>query len=411
MRPVVAQIAWKGILMNKVITDGLVLMPPSFANGLDVWSSGDGTPGSDTYAGSGNGVYVPADQDFGAALELLKTSATQRVRYMGETPILPGCYLKVTVRVKAISGNLPSVRISTRPSRADNGAVGTVTNLGVSVPLTTYGEVVEVSAFVGSGNRTVVDMVWGDQVVYAHMGLDLTGANNGVVRIDDIEIEDVTSVFLRNMISTVDVRDFGAVGDGVTDDSAAFEAADQAANGREVLVSAGTYFLGSNVTINNRIQFEGTVVMAAEHRLALIKNFDLPTYYDAFDDEERAFKAAFHALLFFSNHESLDLGGRRVALSELFDMQAAVLSRTTFATRRVIRNGQLHPIDGPAWDPEIVTSQATYDPANARVLTGVANVANIQMGSLVEGNGVGREIYVSSVDVGQQRVTLSQPHL
>lgn len=92
-------------------------------------------------------------------------------------------------------------------------------------------------------------------------------------------------------------------------------------------------------------------------------------------------------------------------------MQAAVPSRTTFATRRVIRNGQLHPIDGPAWDPEIVTSQATYDPANARVLTGVANVANIQMGSLVEGNGVGREIYVSSVDVGQQRVTLSQPHL
>jgi hypothetical protein len=90
MRPVVAQIAWKGILMNKVITDGLVLMPPSFANGLDVWSSGDGTPGSDTYAGSGNGVCVPADQDFGAALELLKTSAMQRVRYMGETPILPG---------------------------------------------------------------------------------------------------------------------------------------------------------------------------------------------------------------------------------------------------------------------------------------------------------------------------------
>lgn len=35
--------------MNKAITDGVVLMPTPFAAGLDVWSSGDGTPGSDTY--------------------------------------------------------------------------------------------------------------------------------------------------------------------------------------------------------------------------------------------------------------------------------------------------------------------------------------------------------------------------
>jgi len=31
--------------MNKAITDGLVLMPPAFEAGLDVYSSGDGTPG------------------------------------------------------------------------------------------------------------------------------------------------------------------------------------------------------------------------------------------------------------------------------------------------------------------------------------------------------------------------------
>ena len=36
--------------MNKAITDGLVLMPPPFADGLAVWSAGDGTPGSETYA-------------------------------------------------------------------------------------------------------------------------------------------------------------------------------------------------------------------------------------------------------------------------------------------------------------------------------------------------------------------------
>ena len=50
--------------MNKAITDGLVFMPPAFANGLDVWSSGDGVPGDPTYQGSPNAALVPADQDF-----------------------------------------------------------------------------------------------------------------------------------------------------------------------------------------------------------------------------------------------------------------------------------------------------------------------------------------------------------
>ena len=43
------------------------LMPTPFAAGLEVWSSGDGTPGSDNYAQSGSGVIEPADQDFGGA--------------------------------------------------------------------------------------------------------------------------------------------------------------------------------------------------------------------------------------------------------------------------------------------------------------------------------------------------------
>jgi hypothetical protein len=50
--------------MNKAITDGLVFMPPAFENGLDVWSSGDGTPGSPTYDGAANAALVVADQDF-----------------------------------------------------------------------------------------------------------------------------------------------------------------------------------------------------------------------------------------------------------------------------------------------------------------------------------------------------------
>ena len=49
-----------------------------------------------------------------------------------------------------------------------------------------------------------------------------------------------------------------AAGDGTTDDRAAFAAADAAANGRTVLVSAGTYRLASDFTFSNAVRFEGT---------------------------------------------------------------------------------------------------------------------------------------------------------
>lgn len=392
--------------MNKAITDGLVLMPPPFASGLDVWSSGDGTPGSDTYAGSGNGAFVSADQDFGGCLEILKANATTQLRYMGETDILPGCYLRVTARVKAVSGALPSVRIAGWPGQSNNSQLGGVVVSGPSTLLTTYGEVVEVSAIIGTGNRNGVDMVW-NGAAYGHLGLNLTGSNGGVVRVDDIIIEDVTSVFLRDLIGMVDVRDYGAIGDGISNDAAAFEAADSAADGREVLVSAGTYFLGNDVTFQSQVRFEGTVTQPRANRFILQRNFDYQTYLDAFGDEEEAFKKAYQALLNFSDHDSLDLGGRRIGLSAPVDMQAAEPSRTVFATRRVIRNGQFQPIAGPDWDPDVVTSQATYSASTPLTLSNVTDIASIAVGSLISGNGVGREVYVREVNLGQQRITLS----
>ena len=395
--------------MNKAITDGIVFAPTAFADGLDVWSSGDGTPGSDTYDGAVNAAFVPADQDFGGALELVKTDSVQKLRYMGETPILPGCYLQIRARVKAISGNLPSVRIAAWAGGAGGTQVPGLTETGPSTTLQSYGEVVEISAIVGTGQRTGVDMVWGTEPLFGHFGLDLTGPNGGVVRIDDIEIEDVTSAFLRTMMDWVDVRDYGAIGDGVTDDQAAFEAADAAANGRDVLVPAGTYFLGDSVTFQNRTRFEGTLVMPDDKILALTANYNLPAYIDAFGDEELAFKKAFQALFNNSGHESLDLGGRLIAIRAPIDMAAAVPNKSTFKIRRVIRNGQFSVFPGANWDTEVFTSQATYSTSSNKRLTNVANVANIPVGSLVEGNGVGREVYVRSKDVGAQEITLSAP--
>lgn len=395
--------------MNKAITDGVLLMPPAFANGLDVWARGDGTPGSETYEGSANAAFVPADQDFGGCLEILKSESTQKLRYMGETPLLPGCYLQIRAKVKAISGNLPSVRVAGWAGTAGGANLVGVIQTGPSVALSSYGEVIEVTAIVGAGARNGVDMVWGTQAIYGHFGLDLTGANGGVVRVDDIQVEDVTSVFLRDMINTVDVRDYGAIGDGMTDDSAAFEAADAAANGRRVLVPKGTYFLDNSVTLDSRVQFEGTVTMASDTLFLITKNFDLPHYIDAFGNEELAFKKAFQALLNNTDHESLDLGGRKISVTAPIDMQAAVPNKTSYATRRVIRNGQFEAAATSNWDTEVVTSQATYNPSDSRKLTNVVDVANISVGALVEGNGVGREVYVRSKNIATQEITLNAP--
>ncbi len=63
--------------MNKAVTDGITFMPTGFAAGLDVWSSGDGTAGSDSYDGSPDAAFVPADQDFAGCLEILKTQTVQ----------------------------------------------------------------------------------------------------------------------------------------------------------------------------------------------------------------------------------------------------------------------------------------------------------------------------------------------
>lgn len=395
--------------MNKAITDGIEFMPPAFSGGLDVWSSGDGTPGSDTYAGSPDAAFVPSDPDFGGALEILKTQATMKLRYMGQTPLLPGCYLRIRARIKAISGALPDVRIAGWAGGAGEVHVPGLIETGPELTLTSYGDVVEVSAIVGSGARGGVDMAWGTAALYGHFGLDLTGPVGGVVRIDDIEIEDVTGVFLRDMLGAVDVRDYGAVGDGVSDDRAAFEAADAAAAGRMLLVPEGSYFLADSITLQSRTRFVGTVVMPADKVLTLMQDYNLPGYIAAFGDAELAFRKAFQSLISSPHHVELDMEGLKIDLHGPIDLAAAAPNVTDFAQRRVISNGQFSVVAGASWDTEVFTSQASYSAGNKFTLTNVANVASIPVGALVEGGGVGREVYVRSTNVAAQTIELSRP--
>lgn len=394
--------------MNKAITDGLVLMPPPFAAGLNLWSREDGTAGQGSYAAQPNAAFVPADQDFGGALELQKTQTVQKLRCFQQIPMQPGLYLQVTVRVKAISGAFPSVRIAGWAGRSNGTNVPAVVQVGPATQLVQYGQVVELRAIIGTGARGGTAMAWGVSAVYGHIGLDLIGPNGGVVRIDDIEIADVTGIYLRDIFDAVDVRDYGARGDGVTDDTAAFDAADAAAQGRTITVPAGSYRIAGNLTIENPIRFQGTLVQPDNVRLALTRNYDLDTYTSAFGDELTGFKKALQALFYFTDHVALDLSDRRVDLVEPIDV-AAVCGLTTFAQRRFLTNGQLNAAAGPGWDTTVVTANGTYNPANPLRLTGVSNIASIPIGAQVVGNGVGREVYVVAKNIGTNTLTLNLP--
>ncbi len=393
--------------MNKAITDGLNFMPPAFIDGLANWSSADGTPGSASYSGAANAALVASDPDFGPCLELQKTSTLQKLRYMGDTPLLPGCYLQVKIRFKVLSGLFPSCRVGAWAGAPAGTHVAGLVETGPAILPDTYGRIYEVSAIVGTGDRTGVDMVWGTEPVFGHFGLDMTGDNGAVVRIESVVIEDKTDIFHRKLMGWVDVRDYGAIGDGITDDRLAFLAADAAAQGREVVVSEGSYFIGSSLTINSPVRFEGQLLMPSAARLLITSNFEYKTYEAAFGNEREALTRALAALFNYTDHDSLDLGGRRIQLDSPIDVHAAV-GKNNFANRRVIRNGQLEATNSAAWDTVTVTSSASWASGNPTVLTGVTNVINIAVGSLLTGNGVGREVYVASKDDAAQTITLSQ---
>ncbi|MFN3274885.1 MAG: glycosyl hydrolase family 28-related protein [Paracoccus sp. (in: a-proteobacteria)] len=395
--------------MNIAITNGLLLTPPAFHAGLAAWSRSNGTPGSPTWATADNVAIMPADQDFGICLEVLKQQTTTSIRFMGETPMIPGVYLRISARVKAVAGALASARIAGWAGDGARNAVNGLVTTGRTVAMQSYGEIIEVSAIVGIGSRDGVDMSWGTRPVYGHFGLDLVGANGGAFRIESVRIDDITAAFVPSLLDWVDVRDFGAVGDGVTNDRAAFLAADQAANGGSVLVPQGDFFISGDLSINSPIRFKGRLITPAATRVAFLQSFDFPTYADAFKDETLGMKKALQALMGYTDHISLDLRGRRVDLDEPLVLTDIAPTLEGFSNRRVIQNGSIQAKPGPAWATTRRTSVASYSPSQPNLLTNVANVAAIEIGSRVSGNGVGREVYVNSRNIGAGTITLSQP--
>lgn len=388
---------------------GTDLSPKAFKDGLNHWSIGDGTPGSQTYDAVDSAAFVPSDGQFDGCLELQKIHATQKLRYTTRTPVQKETYIRVRTRLKCVTGNLPAARIAAYAIRSNGSHVSEVTQFGSSTAIKKHGRIYEISAIIGPGLRDGVDMVWGSEPDYGHFGLDLTGANGGIIRIDDFEIEDVTHLFHPDTFNVVDLRDYGGVGDGTTDNYNAFVNADRAADGRVLLVPQGTYYVGQGLSLASPVQFRGTLSMPDHAPLVLNHFYSIQPYLDAFNDGELALKKALQALMNGGAHESLDLCGKSISIREPLNVHATMATANDFLQRRVVRNGKIYVAGDEAWENDVVQSRATYSLAFQSKLTAVSKISSIRVGSLVEGQGVGREVYVTSVNISRKEITLSAP--
>lgn len=393
--------------MTLAVTNPAALAVPPFSAGLEHFSQSTGRPGTPTYDEAGFAAFVPADPDFGSALEIQKISATTSLRWVGEVPVLPGSYLRLRLRIKAMAGVMPDVRLAAWVGDSEGEELTGLTTSAAQTSLTSYGAVVELTAIIGTGARPGVDMVWPLAASFAHLGFDLTGPTGGVVRVDDLAFEDVSALYAADLLSVVDPRDFGALGDGSSDDRPAFLAALDAANGRRLLVPDGEYFIGGDLVIDTEAVFRGTLSLDEGSILILQRNFDLPGYEAAMGSPELGFRKGLQALFHTSSHTDFNLRGRRVRLHAPVDV-FALAGQDGSVTRRSISNGLFDCVESPDWHSETQTSIASYDPANPLTLSDVADIADIEVGAHVSGVGVGREVYVRARNIAAGTLTLSQ---
>jgi hypothetical protein len=169
------------------------LMPPPFSDGLWDWSRTDGRPDGPTYGDAGNARLAQGDPDFGICLELRKVSTVERLRYMGELPIRAGAFIEVRARFRQQRGPLGLVRIAAWPGGAGGEGVAGLRTCGTAAHARALGRVGEIVAVIGPEPLPGVDMVWDDRVLYAHVGLDLLGPDNAVMRIENLSVRDVTT--------------------------------------------------------------------------------------------------------------------------------------------------------------------------------------------------------------------------
>ncbi len=207
--------------------------------------------------------------------------------------------------------------------------------------------------------------------------------------------------------AAVDVRTFGAIGDGTADDSLAFERAAAAAGPAGIVVPAGTFRLSRDVVFEVPVRLLGTISQPAGRHAVFLRNLDYSSYCAAFGERE-ALGRALRALFAVAGAASLDLEGRTLVLSRPLDVARAAGTRRS-AGRKGVRNGTFAVAPGPAWEPETIRARARFDPTGPAELRDVAPGARIAPGALVSGPGLGRAVHVRDRDVEGRTVGLCLP--
>ncbi len=145
----------------------------------------------------------------------------------------------------------------------------------------------------------------------------------------------------------LDVRDFGAIGDGLADDSAALISATRAAGRRGIAVPPGAYRLTTDLTVDGPARIVGRIIQPADKLFILTENLDLPSYIAAFGREAGPPKA-FAALFAIRCDATLDFRGETVVLDAPFDF-ARYVPAGLIRFRRGLRRGRISVRPGPRW--------------------------------------------------------------
>jgi hypothetical protein len=108
-------------------------------------------------------------------------------------------------------------------------------------------------------------------------------ATSGLLGYQPAGTSAVATTIQAKLRQTVSVKDFGAVGNGVTDDSAAFQAAiNYAASLAPVLPSlfipSGDYVIGTTLTVNGAIEFKGENFATSGTRIFATQTLNAPVF-------------------------------------------------------------------------------------------------------------------------------------
>lgn len=168
--------------------DASLLMPPPFARGLDRWSPADGDPAGPSLADGPGAFFLRRDEALGHCVELRLRRRVTSVRWMGETPLLAGRVLRLSVRARGQTGHA-AVRLAGWAGGAGGRELTGQPASGREVPLDARRVRTAVATVARSAPAPGLDMAWDQCAIFGHFGFDVLGEEGAIVRLDRLRVE------------------------------------------------------------------------------------------------------------------------------------------------------------------------------------------------------------------------------